>query len=256
MKEKAYLSLNYRHGGFYESSKEPKQGFVEHTTSKGNVVYRKEYNFVEGVFKHTGLRTRGLWTIYTITLEDDFTIYEVQINLTDSRGNFDDQFLGDFINRLPYIEVGDNIRINPYNFTPKGEQYPVKGIAVRNKGIKLESAYKFSYYPKGSDRLVEGDIPPKIWVKNKLTGKSTIDPASQAKINEFYENLILKEQERVGFEAVTGLSKGGGVPMVKEAHTPTTANENPVGSVAPQPSEPLEPSKPVEEEDWESDLPF
>lgn len=272
MKERSYLSLDYSNGGFYESLREPKQGFAEYVTSKGNITYRKEYNFVEGIFKHIGIRNKDWGTVFTITLEDDFSIYEIQINLTDTRGNFDDTFLGSFLNRLPYVNVGDDIRITPYNFVPKDNKYPIKGISVRNKGVKLDSYYKFSYYPKGSEKLVEGDIPAKKWVKNRLTGKNTIDPTSQSNVNKFYEDLVLEQQERVGFETVNGSEEGGGVPMVKESLSSTSAT--PTGDSSPKdvpdamPKASPDDTLPAKEEnkdtnkeeegeeEWGDDLPF
>jgi hypothetical protein len=79
-----YLQIDNASKRLYIYSKEPREGFVEHTNSKGNVSYRQYVNNVSGKIVRAYLVDGNYGQVFNLTLEDDGQRYVIQFPVTDS----------------------------------------------------------------------------------------------------------------------------------------------------------------------------
>ena len=78
-----YLQIDSVSKRMYIYSKEPKEGFVEHTSSKGNVSYRQYVNNVSGKIVRAYLVDGNYGQVFNLTLEDGGERYVIQFPVTD-----------------------------------------------------------------------------------------------------------------------------------------------------------------------------
>lgn len=78
-----YLQIDSASKRMYIYSKEPKEGYVEHTSSKGNVSYRQYVNNVSGKIVRAYLVDGNYGQVFNLTLEDEGQRYVIQFPVTD-----------------------------------------------------------------------------------------------------------------------------------------------------------------------------
>lgn len=251
---KNYLQLEFGSGKFFQYSKEVLDGYVEHTSTKGNVSYRKYYSEgVTGVLDSVSIYDGKFGQQISISLKDGEDIFYLPISIYDQKQQVDNTYAESLIKLLPQLEKGQTLTVSGYNFIPEGEKYAKIGLSIKVSGEKIKSTITNSYYNK-EGVLVKGDIPALEWVE-KL-GKRKPSAVSLENKDAYLLNLLEKEEARLTWK--------------KEEST--TANVNPEPSPnAPKPAEPKDeaPAKavptataaeafdaPIVAEDYDDDLPF
>lgn len=79
-----YLQIDNASKRLYIYSKEPREGFVEYTNSKGNVSYRQYVNNVSGKIVKAYLVDGNYGQVFNLTLEYNGQRYVIQFPVTDS----------------------------------------------------------------------------------------------------------------------------------------------------------------------------
>lgn len=186
-----YLQIEYATGKLFEYSKDKKDGFVEHTNTKGAVTYRRYFD-------------KGLYgTLKSIEKRDSNFGEQLNVGVTDVDGNnnyisiplFDGQnniatYAEGFIQNLKGLQIGEDYRIFPYAIVTEDGKYTNRGISIKKANLSAQTVsdqvekYTNSYTDKEGKKVV-GDIPAVEW-KQKL-GKNV--PDKDAK-NEFLFNAL------------------------------------------------------------------
>lgn len=228
---KNYLQLEFGSGLFFDYSKEEKEGYEKHESSKGNVSYRKYYKKgVTGVLDSVSLYDGKFGQQISMNIKNGEDVYYVPVDLYDQKGQVS-TFAESLIKFLPALEKGMDITVGGYNFIPEGEKYSRIGIYFKSGEDKVKAALTNSYYKDGE--LVEGDIPALEWVE-KL-GKKKPSAVSVEKKDDYLLSVLQKELERL-----TWKNKEEEAPKVEEQKAES----------APTKKEPAPSSKPND------DLPF
>ena len=212
--EKNYLQLEFGSGMFFDYSKEPKEGYEEHTSTKSNKSYRKYYKEgVSGVLESVSLYESKFGTQISMNVKEEDNVYFLPVALLDQGDNVDDNFAESLIKFLPLLNKGDNVKVLGYNFIPKGDQYSKIGMSVSVGGEKLKSKLTNAYYKKLKDangefikdekgqfkkEYVEGNIPAIDWQINKL-GKNKPTAVSQETKNNYLLDLVTAETNRLQY---------------------------------------------------------
>lgn len=231
---KVYLNVEFSSGRAFEYSKEEKEGYEKHTSSKGNVSFRKYYKGVTGVLESVSIRDTNFGQQVSLTLNDGDTVQYLPFSIYSPSGNVDNSFMESLITLLPNMNKGTRYTITPYNFTPENEQYAKTGVSVKDEvGGKVEKALSFSYYKDG--KLVPGDIPAIEWVK-KL-GKNRPSAVSLEKKDSFLLEILEREVARlkwVGENAPTASTPPpAGVQKKVKAETAVVNTSNEVDDELP-----------------------
>lgn len=226
---KNYLQLEFGSGKFFDYSKDEKEGYTKHVSTKGNTSYRKYYNDgVSGVLESASIYEGKFGNQISLNIKDGDSVYYVPVDIADQKGNVD-TFAESLIKFLPSLNKGDNITVKGYNFTPEGDKYAKIGISVSKDGEKLKATITNAYVNK-EGTLVHGDIPAMVWKKDAL-GKNKPTAVSLEAKNDFLLNLLKNETERLKW-----VSGEGGATS-----TPTTVTKT---------------EAPKAETDISSELPF
>jgi hypothetical protein len=217
--DKIYLQLEFGSGKFYSYSKEEKEGYAKHTSSKGNVSYRKYYDRVEGHLDGVAV----VQTKFGEVLDFRFVYHDTQIHcpyqLYDQKGHIS-TFGEAAIKFLPELKKGEYYIMTPYNFTPEDSKYAKVGVSFKNEsGTKIIPSLTNSYYKNGE--LVEGNIPAVKWVEKR--GKNMPDIASLEEKTDYLYNVIQDNLEKLASSYTpTKVSIPGGVSTsTKSEPTPT-----------------------------------
>jgi len=235
---KNYLQLEFGSGLFFEYSKEEKQGFDKHTSTKGNVSYRKYYkDGVTGVLESVSIYEGKFGNQISMNIKNGDDVYYVPVDIADQKGNVD-TYAESLIKLLPQLNKGINILVRGYNFTPEGDKYSKIGISVSVDGEKLKSKMTNAYY-KGAD-FVEGDIPAIVWKKDAL-GKNKPTAVSQEGKNDYLLQVLKEQTDRLKWVQNTQSNN----------NQQTQAPKIPVAS----PEQAFEPATDFTEEEHD-DLPF
>lgn len=210
--EKNYLQLEFGSGMFFDYSKEPKEGYEKHTSTKGNESYRKYYKEgVTGVLESVSLYDSKFGTQISMNVKDGDNVYYLPVAVQDQKGNVD-TYAESLIKLLPQLNKGDKVTVRGYNFIPEGDKYSKIGISITANEVKLKSTVTNAYYKDGN--LVDGDIPAIVWKQDKL-GKNKPTAVSQEAKNEYLLDLVTAETDRL--EWVQGEAK-----TVEAEHVCTT----------------------------------
>lgn len=199
---KNYLQLEFSTGLFFIYSGEEKQGYDKHTSTKGNVSYRKYFkDGVTGVLESVSIFDGKFGKQISMTLKNGNDIYYLPVDISDQKGNVD-TYAESLIKLLPKLEKGENLTVRGYNFTPEGDKYSKIGISISKDGEKIKTALTNSYYKDGE--LVKGDIPALVWKENAL-GKKRPSATSQEAKDDYLLEVLKKETERLkwGGESTT-----------------------------------------------------
>lgn len=173
-----YLQIEYKTGNLFQYSKEEKEGFEKHVSSKDNVSYRNYHkNVLEGDFngveldKNTPIGAQIKVLINNTNLDDNVM---VQIPLYNSKGNIDRNYATSLIRFLPNLSLGDHIKF--YSFSLETDQgNTIKGVSIKDgEGKKLERL-SMSYYDKEKGEVVKGDVPTVEKVGEDALGKPRFD---------------------------------------------------------------------------------
>lgn len=237
--DKIYLQLEFGSGKFYSYSKEEKDGYEKHTSSKGNVSYRKYYDRIEGRLDGVAVVKTKFGEVLDFRFVNNDVLIHCPYQLYDQKGHIS-TFGEASIKYLPELKKGEKYTMTPYNFLPEGEKYSKVGVSFRDEnGAKITPSLRNSYYKNGE--LVDGDIPAVKWVEKR--GKNMPDLVSLEEKTDYLYNVIQKNLEKLKSDDV---SRNVSIPGNK-TKTATVTQE-------PVKEEVKKPKLVVEEDDEE--LPF
>jgi hypothetical protein len=238
---KNYLQLEFGSGHFFDYSKEEKDGYVKHTSTKGNVSYRKYYKEgVSGILESVSIYDGKFGQQISITIKEGDEIYYLPVDIYDQSKQVDNTYAESLIKLLPLLEKGQNVTITGYNFKPEDSKYSKIGISIKVSGEKLKSEITNSYYKDGE--LVPGDVPAIVWVE-KL-GKKKPSAASIEAKDEYLLSILEREEQRLTWKNNDNQNSSNEVP--KEQAPKQEAAK----------SEPEAPAMPPSNSDDDDDLPF
>ena len=251
---KKFLSLNYRDGKLFESSKEEKDGWEKYTSEKGKVTYRDYYlKGVTGEFVGTKFRESEYGNEIQLGFKWEDTVFVIGFKLKTQKGNFDDTFVIPLLQVLPNLQLGETYTIFPYRFTPDGSKYESKGVSIKDAdGKTVERKISLSYYKQGE--LVEGDIPAIVWKEEKVQGKTMRKPsaASLETRDEYMLDVLNKVLEilpgdfgsaSAGGPNVTSSQVNGGSSSTTTTSSEVPAEKQPESEVKEEPAKTEEPAK-------------
>lgn len=249
--ERVYLQLEFGSGKFFTYSKTEKDGYVKHTSTKGNVSYRKYYDLVKGVLEGVNIYKAKIGDKVVEQLSFIFTLGETTIyapfQLYDQKGSIS-TFAEKAIKFLKNLRKGEYYEMRPYNFTPEGEQRAKIGVSFKDEsGEKVERALSNSYYKDG--KLQKGDIPVVEWTEKR--GKNMPDIKSLEEKTDFLFNHLTEQLERLEGKAP---STGGVAPGEDRNEAPSRPSQEAPKKEVPV-KEKVEAATEEEEAD-EDDLPF
>lgn len=231
---KNYLQLEFTSGLLFDYSKDEKDGYDKHVSTKGNTSYRKYYkDGVSGVLESVSIYEGKFGNDISMNIKDGDNIYYVPVSISDQKGNVD-TYAESLTKLLPQLEKGMNVLVRGYNFTPEGDKYSKIGISISVDGVKLKSEMTNSYVNK-EGVLVEGDIPALVWKKDAL-GKNKPSALSQEAKNDYLLQVIKAQTDRLMW--------------VKQEQTEQKVDAKKVPTATP--SEAFEPAKEKEHDE----LPF
>lgn len=188
---KNYLQLEFSSGKFFEYNKEEKEGYEKHTSSKGNISYRKYYDKVEGVLESVSIYESKFGAQISMNIKEGDNVYYVPVSIYDGKSNVD-TYAESLIKFLPQLNKGNVVQVRGYNFIPEGEVYSKIGIAIRVDGEKVKSEMTNAYYKDGE--LVKGDIPAIEWKVDPLNPKKKKPTAVSLEAKNDYLLEVLKVQ--------------------------------------------------------------
>lgn len=192
---KNYLQLEFGSGLFFDYSKEEKQGYEKHVSTKGSTSYRKYYkDGITGILESVSIYEGRFGNQISMNIKKGDDIYYVPVDIADQKGNVD-TYAESLIKFLPQLEKGMNVSIKGYNFTPEGDKYAKIGISVSVDGEKLKANMTNAYYNKEGE-LVSGDIPPLVWKKDAL-GKNKPSAVSQEAKNDYLLSVLKEQTDRL-----------------------------------------------------------
>ena len=191
---KNYLQLEFGSGHFFDYSKEEKEGYVKHTSTKGNVSYRKYFkDGVSGILESVSIYDGKFGQQISMNVKDGDEIYYLPVDIYDQSKQVDNTYAESLIKLLPLLEKGQNVTVSGYNFKPDDSKYSKIGFSIKVSGEKLKSEITNSYYKDGE--LVPGDVPAIVWVE-KLGKKKPSASSIEAK-DEFLLSLLEREEARL-----------------------------------------------------------
>jgi hypothetical protein len=212
---KNYLQLEFSTGLFFIYSKDEKQGFDKHTSTKGNVSYRKYYkDGVTGILESVSIYEGKFGNQISMNIKNGDDVFYVPVDIADQKGNID-TYAESLIKLLPNLEKGQEVTVRGYNFIPEGDKYSKIGISISSNGEKLKAALTNAYVNKEGE-AVDGDIPALVWKKDAL-GKNKPSAVSQEAKNDYLLNVLKVQTDRLQWV------KDGATPQTEAPKNATTA---------------------------------
>ena len=197
-----YLQVDFKTGTAFQYSGSHKEGFEEHTNSKGDVSYRKYFKKgVFGTLLNASVRDSKIGPQLQIALKvgDEYTY--LQTSLHDQKGNIAD-FAESLIRFLPNLKKDTDYRFFPYVLTadnqrkydveqgkePRKKYYDSRGFSVKLADLttltvtdKVEAAIGYNK-PEENDAT---KIPAIEWEPGATEGKMVPEPVSVAVKKKF-----------------------------------------------------------------------
>lgn len=177
-----YLQIEYKTGNLFQYSKEEKEGFEKHVSTKDNVSYRNYHkNVLEGTYKGVELDKNTpigpqIKVVMSDTNMDDNVI--VQLPLYSSKGDIDRNYATSLIRFLPYIKTGQKLKFYSYSLeTDSGKV--IKGISLKDENNEKIERLSMSYYDKENNKIVKGDVPTVEKVGEDALGKPRFDASKK-----------------------------------------------------------------------------
>ena len=192
-----FLNVQFTDGKVYEQSKEPKEGFEEHVSTKGNKTYRKYYTKgIFGTLVSVEKRESPIGEQIQVTLKDKTGDYQnLQFSLYDTNGAVDNRFAESLLRVLPNLKKGENYRVYPYVMEAQGDyKYGSSGVSVHKANIEAETVNKedkvevFFRYLKKEETPTANDIP-KLEFKEQRGKNRPTAVSIEAKTNFLYDVL-------------------------------------------------------------------
>jgi hypothetical protein len=210
---KNYLQLDFTSGNFFSYSKEEKEGYEKHVSSKGNTSFRKWYKEgVSGKLDSVSIYEGNFGPQISMNIKNDNEVYYVPVEISDQRGNVA-TYAESLIKLLPALNKEDNVEVRGYNFTPEGEQYAKIGMSIKIDGEKVKGQLTNAYYKGGE--LVDGDIPAIEWKKNAL-GKSKPSAVSLETKDTFLLEVLKVQTDRLKWVGSNSSQTPTETPKAKE----------------------------------------
>lgn len=196
---KNFLQLEFGSGLLFDYSKDEKEGYDKHVSTKGNTSYRKYYkDGVTGVLESVSIYESKFGKDISMNIKNGEDIYYVPVSIADQKGNVD-TYAESLTKFLPQLEKGMNITFKAYNFIPEGDKYSKIGVSLSVDGEKLKSTMTNSYINKEGVK-VDGDIPALVWKKDAL-GKNKPTAVSQEAKNDYLLEVIKVQTDRLKWVA-------------------------------------------------------
>ena len=255
-----WLDLDFGLTQFYEYSKDEQEGYTKHTTTSGNVSYRKYFNKgVFGILQSVNVLDTNFGQKLAVRVMLDEDIYVMKFPLTSDKGLFDNRFGEPLICLLPNLVKNGAYRFFPYAMegTPKEGQQPKTfyGVSVKTANLDtLEAIDKVEpAWVRGKrDEPVAANHIPALVFKTKL-GK-LLPTASSVEVKEdFLEALLTKEIERLGYVA-NSETPAASAPAPAPKAPATSTKVNPAAK--PIAAQPKVEANDTYEDVEDDDLPF
>lgn len=209
--KKVYLQLEFMSGKVFEYSKEPQEGYVEFTSTKGNKSYRKYHQGITGELDSVSIRDTNFGQELSISLKSADSQMYLNFALKDQKDFVDSNYAEDLISKLPNLEKGRTYTVNPFRFTPEGEKYDRTGVSVKQGDLKIERAFTNSYINKEGVK-VDGDIPAVVWKKD-ATGKNKPSAASKEVRSDRFLEILTEQAERLKWTSSNTTSSATAAPV-------------------------------------------
>lgn len=225
---KYYTQLEFTSGMFFQYSKDEAEGFEKHTSTKGNVSYRKYHkDGISGILDSVSIREAKFGNEISMTIKNGNDTYYVPVGIADQKGNVD-TYAESLIKFLPQLSKGDNLTVKGYNFIPEGDKYSKIGISISKDGEKIKSTMTNAYI--GKDGIeVKGDIPATIWKKDAL-GKNKPSAVSLEAKNEYLLEVLKVQTDRLkwvsGGQSETPAPQSAPEEKTKSSHSEPKKEEH------------------------------
>lgn len=221
---KNFLQLEFGSGLLFDYSKDEKEGYDKHVSTKGNTSYRKYYkDGVTGVLESVSVYEGKFGNDISMNIKNGDDVYYVPVSIADQKGNVD-TYAESLTKLLPQLEKGMNITFKAYNFTPEGEKYSKIGVSLSVDGEKLKSNMTNSYISKEGEK-VDGDIPALVWKKDAL-GKNKPTAVSLEAKNDYLLEVIKTQTDRLKWVANNSSQSRPTAPQAESKQTkPVTPQE-------------------------------
>ena len=121
-----YIQVDPTTKRMYIYSKEPKEGFVEYVSSKGNKSYRQYVNNVSGKIVRAGFFDGNYGQVFNLTVEDDSNRYVIQFTVSDS------SFYA-LARSIKNIDVSKEVKIALYETKSNDKSYQAVSISYPNE---------------------------------------------------------------------------------------------------------------------------
>lgn len=134
------------------------------------------YKNLSGFVTWTELRQTDFWEVCSVLIEQDWEKFNLSFG-TDSR------YFGDFMKKLPNIDLKKPITLNPYDFESKGKQ--IRWLDIRQDWEKIQNYYydadkqkNINWFPEINEKELEEDGKDYrsgyfLWVKKFLKKELT-----------------------------------------------------------------------------------
>jgi hypothetical protein len=210
MAKNIYLQVEFGTGNLFEYSKEEKEGFEEHRSSKGTVSWRKYWKEgVYGIYRGTSIFDSNFGKEVSIHLVDanGDNVYVKLPLLTQDKAIA--PYAESYIGVLPAMEKDFVYRVFPYAMEREGTKYKNYGVSVAHADMHertVRSDYplerlKYAHTKKDGTK-VEGDIPEAIW-EDAVGGSKT----KNSKKRDLYLYSVL-EANATGSQKMSNKVKG------------------------------------------------
>ncbi len=197
---KYYLSIDFKSGNFYETSKIALPGYEQHVNTKNDVSYRRYHlGGVYGKLLNIGIRDTKIGQQCAITMTNGESVFYIGMNIKDQKGNFDNNFMKPLLKMLPKLNKEAEYTLKPFAFVPDEAKKDKKGNPVIRRGlsikdvdnVKVEAFYTQAYTDR-EEVYHEGDIPALVF-EQQLDGTIKITGASQDEETKYLLSIMLKE---------------------------------------------------------------
>ena len=235
----AFLQAEWSTGNVFEYSKEPKEGFQEFTSSKGNVSYRRYLDAgLIGIYKGFTIRDSQFGKQISIAVvTQDGTMNYLQLPIFNEKNQLT-PFTEGFTTYLPYLKADYIYRFFPYNIKDKaenGKEYTKMGMSVKyvmNDYATINGAHSVermtqTYTTKTGEHVV-GMIPEAFWVQGvngNEQDRRNKDMFLWTTLNNFKADSI-SNGNKMQIDENAGVPQpvtAGGTPVAAQPVTPVQA---------------------------------
>lgn len=195
MAKNVYLQVEFKSGLLFQYSKDSKEGFEEHKSTKNKISYRKYWKGgLYGVYRGTSIRVSDFGKEISIHMIDKGgdNVY-VSLPLFDQQKNIA-AYAESYISIISSMELNYVYRIYPYAMENE-RGYKNYGVSIRHADMHDETIRedhlldKLSFsYEKKSGEVISGDVPMIKWTKD-FDGSMKKDCSER---NEYLYNVLMK----------------------------------------------------------------